>query len=46
MTISNLAVVFGPTLIGVGAGLDGNQNGGPVMVDAVLQNKVSSLSPS
>lgn len=38
MSISNIAIVFGPTLFGVGA--DGHINGGPAMSDAVLQNKV------
>lgn len=41
MSISNIAIVFGPTLFGAGANvMDGNTNGGPVMTDAGMQNKV------
>ncbi|ETW79293.1 hypothetical protein HETIRDRAFT_323566 [Heterobasidion irregulare TC 32-1] len=38
MSISNLAIVFGPTLFAQGA-VNGS-NGAPIMVDAGLQNKV------
>jgi hypothetical protein len=39
MSISNLAIVFGPTLFGIGGGgsAPGAANG---MADATLQNKV------
>ena len=40
MSISNLAIVFGPTLFGIsGGGAPGASNG---MADATLQNKVRS----
>jgi len=41
MSISNIAIVFGPTLFSQGSVSSANgQNGAPVMVDAALQNKV------
>jgi hypothetical protein len=44
MTMSNLAIVFGPTLFGAQTAMtvDGHTNGGPVLSDATLQNKVRS----
>lgn len=38
MSMQNLAIVFGPTLFGVGAPTSGQGNGG--MADATLQNLV------